>query len=81
MQSESGQIVQTTSGQMPKRLEIIYTPDVRKRTVVHTPPESVMEEWKNDYDTMVANMIYEDKVPTFSDILAGVAKIESVFKG
>lgn len=29
---------------------------------------------------MVANIIYEDKVPTFSDILAGAAKIESMFK-
>ena len=56
-----------------------YTPDVRKRIVL-IPPASVIEEWKNDYDTMVANMIYEDKVPTFSDILAGAAKIESKFK-
>ena len=59
--------------------DVDYTPDVRKRIVL-TPPESVMEEWKNDYDTMVANMIYEDKVPTFSDILGEVAKIESMFK-
>lgn len=56
-----------------------YTPDVRKRIVL-IPPASVIEEWKNDYDTMVANMIYEDKVPTFSDIFAGAAKIESMFK-
>lgn len=59
--------------------DVDYTPDIRKRIVL-TPPESVIEEWKNDYDTMVANMIYEDKVPTFSDILAGAAKIESMFK-
>ena len=60
--------------------DVDYTPDVRKRIVL-TPPESVILEWKNDYNTMVANMIYEDKVPTFSDILAGAAKIESMFKG
>ena len=59
--------------------DVDYTPDVRKRIVL-TPPESVIEEWENDYDTMVANMIYEDKVPTFSDILAGATKIESKFK-
>lgn len=59
--------------------DVDYTPDVRKRITL-TPPESVIEEWKNDYDTMVANMIYEDKVPTFSDILAGATKIESMFK-
>lgn len=60
--------------------DVDYSPDVRKRIVL-TPPESVIEEWKNDYDTMVANMIYEDKVPTFPDIIAGAAKIESMFKG
>lgn len=60
--------------------DVDYTPDIRKRIVL-TPPESVIEEWKNDYDTMVANMIYEDKVPTFSEILAGASKIESMFKG
>lgn len=59
--------------------DVDYTPDVRKRITL-TPPESVIEEWKNDYDTMVTNMIYEDKVPTFSDILAGAAKIESMFR-
>lgn len=59
--------------------DVDYTPDIRKRIVL-TPPESVIGEWKNDYDTMVANMIYEDKIPTFSDILASVAKIERMFK-
>lgn len=59
--------------------DVDYTPDIRERIVL-TPPASVIEEWKNDYDTMVANMIYEDKVPTFSDLLAGAAKIESMFK-
>lgn len=59
--------------------DVDYTPDVRKRIAL-TPPENVIEEWKNDYETMVANMIYEDKVPTFSEILIGAAKIESMFK-
>lgn len=59
--------------------DVDYTPDVRKRIAL-TPPESVIEDWRNDYDIMVANMIYEDKVPTFSDILAGATKIESKFK-
>lgn len=59
--------------------DVDYTPDVRNRIVL-TPPERVMEEWKNDYVTMVANMIYEDIIPTFSDILGDAAKIESMFK-
>lgn len=57
-----------------------YAPDVRKRIAL-IPPESVMGEWKNDYDTMVINMIYEDNVPSFADVLGAVADIERMFKG
>lgn len=59
--------------------DVDYTPDIRKRIAL-TPPESVIEEWKSDYDTMVMNMIYEDNVPSFADILGVVAKIENMFK-
>ena len=59
--------------------DVDYTPDIRKRITL-TPPESVIEEWKNDYDTMVMNMIYEDNVPSFANILGIVAKIENMFK-
>lgn len=59
--------------------DVDYTPDIRKRICL-VPPEEVLEEWKNDYDTMVSHMIYEDKIPSFTDILEGVAKIESGFR-
>lgn len=59
--------------------DVDYTPDIRKRITL-TPPESVIEEWKNDYATMVMNMIYEDNVSSFADILGAVAKIENMFK-
>ncbi|MDE6643154.1 MAG: nucleotidyl transferase AbiEii/AbiGii toxin family protein [Muribaculaceae bacterium] len=59
--------------------DVNYTPDVRKRITL-TPPESVIAEWENDYDTMVMNMIYEDNVPSFADILGVVAKIENKFR-
>ena len=56
-----------------------YTPDVRKR--IHLiPPEDAMTAWKDDYDSLVANMIYEDTVPSFTAILEGVAKIEKRFR-
>ena len=58
--------------------DVDYTPDVRKRIVL-TPPASVIEEWQRDYDTMVANMIYDDNIPTFTDILNCMSKIESMF--
>ena len=56
-----------------------YTPDVRKRITL-VPPEKVMSEWKNDYDSMIVNMIYDDNIPTFSDIILSAAKIESFFR-
>ena len=59
--------------------DVDYTPDVRRRITL-VPPDSVIEEWKKDYDTMVMNMIYEDKVPTFADILRDVSKIERMFR-
>ena len=60
--------------------DVDYTPDVRKRITL-TPPESVMEEWKNDYNSMVINMIYEENVPKFEDLLLRIAKIEQYFHG
>ncbi len=59
--------------------DVDYTPDIRKRITL-TPPESVIEEWKNDYDTMVMNMIYDENEPSFADSLDIIAKIENMFK-
>lgn len=59
--------------------DVDYTPDIRKRITL-TPHESVIEEWENDYNTMVLNMIYEDKAPSFTEILSVIAKIENMFK-
>lgn len=59
--------------------DVDYTPDVRKR--IHLiPPEDAMTAWKDDYDSLVANMIYEDTVPSFTAILEGMAKIEKRFR-
>ncbi|MDE7073433.1 MAG: nucleotidyl transferase AbiEii/AbiGii toxin family protein [Odoribacter sp.] len=59
--------------------DVDYTPDIRKRICL-VPPKSVVGEWKNDYESMVANMIYENNVPSFADILEGAAEIECRFK-
>lgn len=59
--------------------DVDYSPDIRKRITL-IPPENVIEEWKNDYDNMVINMIYEDNVPSFADILEIVKEIENKFK-
>lgn len=56
-----------------------YTPDVRTRICL-IPPKEVFDIWKEDYDTMVQNMIYDDIKPTFSDILCSARKIEKMLK-
>lgn len=59
--------------------DVDYTPDVRKRICL-IPPEKVIDVWKEDYDTMVMNMIYDDIKPTFNDILDSAQRIEQMFK-
>lgn len=59
--------------------DVDYTPDIRKRLTL-IPPAEVVDAWKIDYDSMVANMIYEDSTPSFMDIVAGLAEIEKKFK-
>lgn len=58
--------------------DVDYTPDIRKRICL-TPPISVMEAWTDDYETMVANMIYEKTIPSFNDLLDTVRGIERKF--
>lgn len=60
--------------------DVDYTPDIRKRIVL-IPPESVVREWENDYDSMAMHMIYDNQVPAFDDILEGLKAIESKFRG
>lgn len=60
--------------------DVDYTPDIRKRITL-VPPESVIDVWEDDYNSMVVNMIYEDNVPTFIDIIKSASKLESIFKG
>ena len=59
--------------------DVDYTPDVRKRIRL-IPPEYVLAVWKEDYDSMVANMIYEERKPSFIDLLNDLEKIEHLFK-
>jgi len=59
--------------------DVDYTPDVRKRICL-TPPAEVMTVWKNDYDSMVANMIYDDTIPSFDIIIESVKAVEKMFR-
>ncbi len=56
-----------------------YTPDIRNRITL-VPPQTYLDNWKNDYDTMVVNMIYEDMPPIFSELLSITEKIEWMFR-
>ncbi len=59
--------------------DVDYTPDIRKRINI-IPPANVKEEWENDYNIMVSNMIYEDNILSFRDILKIITIIENMFK-
>lgn len=59
--------------------DVDYTPDVRKRICL-IPPKEVIDIWKEDYDAMVLNMIYDEVRPTFNDILRSAQIIERMFK-
>lgn len=56
-----------------------YTPDVRKRICL-TPPAAVLPIWEDDYNSMVANMIYDDETPSFATILETMATLEAKFR-
>lgn len=56
-----------------------YTPDARNKICL-IPPSDVITQWEEDYNLMVANMIYEDEVPAFQDLLNVLAVIENKFK-
>ena len=55
-----------------------YTPDIRKRICL-IPPKEVIVLWRKDYDSMVANMIYDKTIPSFQNLLDGLSVIENMF--
>lgn len=60
--------------------DVDYTADIRKHIAL-IPPEDVINEWRNDYNSMAANMIYDDVAPTFDEIIENAAAIERMFRG
>lgn len=56
-----------------------YTPESRHKLSL-IPPSDVIDKWKDDYNLMVANMIYEDEVPSFQNLLEALAIIENKFR-
>ena len=59
--------------------EVDYTKDFRKCLCL-TPPDRILEQWREDYNSMVFNMIYEEAVPSFDTIIEGVKAIEDLFR-
>lgn len=57
-----------------------YSPDVRSRIKL-VPPENVVEEWRKDYASMVINMIYDDNIPAFGEIINRMKELELRLKG
>lgn len=56
-----------------------YTSNARNKICL-IPPSDVAAQWEEDYNQMVANMIYEDEVPPFQDLLNVLAIIENKLK-
>lgn len=57
-----------------------YGPDIRQRITL-VPPQSVIENWRDDYDSMVVNMIYGDRIPTFDGVVRCMEELEHMFRG
>jgi hypothetical protein len=55
-----------------------YTPGIRKRLVL-IPPEQVIAEWQQDYETMRNSMIYGDKL-TFDELLKRIEELQERFR-
>jgi hypothetical protein len=55
-----------------------YTPDIRKRIVL-IPPEQVIAEWRQDYETMRNSMIYGDKL-TFDELMKRMEELQDRFR-
>jgi len=55
-----------------------YTPDVRKRLCL-VPTADVIDEWKQDYQTMQSSMIYGQAL-SFNELLDRLHELESRFK-
>lgn len=54
-----------------------YTPDIRRRIRL-SPPDEVIENWRNDYKDMQSSMIYGEK-PTFDDLMNKMEELEGKF--
>jgi hypothetical protein len=54
-----------------------YTPDIRNRICL-LPPDSILRDWRSDYQAMQSSMIYGPK-PTFEELMSRLAELENKF--
>ncbi|MDH6343702.1 putative nucleotidyltransferase component of viral defense system [Parabacteroides sp. PFB2-12] len=59
--------------------DVDYSWDVRSRICL-LPPEKVRSEWRKDYESMVENMIYDDVVPSFDQIIEAMKQLQNAFQ-
>lgn len=50
------------------------------KTIDPTPVQEVMDDWKKDYITMQAEMIYEENAPTFQDLISNLDDLKKQLK-
>jgi hypothetical protein len=55
-----------------------YAPDIRRRITL-IPPETVLNEWRRDYETMQSAMIYGDSLP-FEKLIERISELQDRFR-
>ncbi len=58
--------------------DVDYTPDIRRRIVL-IPPDAVLNEWRRDYETMQAAMIYGNSLP-FDELIERITALQERFR-
>lgn len=56
-----------------------YTPDIRRRIVL-IPPKNILNEWRDDYETMRTWMIYGNKPLSFDELIERITLLQERFR-
>ena len=60
-----------------KMSDVDYTPDIRKRICL-IPPQSIIDDWRKDYEAMQNAMIYGDSL-SFDELIGRMKELQNKF--
>ena len=61
-----------------KMSDVDYTPDIRKRICL-IPPQSIIDDWRKDYEAMQNAMIYGDSL-SFDELINRMKELQNRFR-